>query len=419
MRLPHAAALALLPLAAFRAQADPPAGNREPAPRLPAIAAFEDEVARLAESARPWLVQISCHYRFGKGDEDGDFVLRNEYSGAILGVEDRKAWVVTVASAVRGARRVDVILPGGDDLPAEVVGIDDASNLALVSFDPENRKLQAAPLANNESLKPGQFVLALGNPYGREHSVASGVVSGVRRSVGGFGASFTGLIQITAAINPGDAGGILLNSRGEVVGILSSTFQRATTGDVESLLDEFMEDFDWGAILRKARVKEGQDLVPRDLEALIRKLMEERKKALVKKRRSDSRIAAQDLGAEGINFAIPSSVVKRITGELRLHGKVDRGYLGVHVVPVESALRKHLGLEPGRGVEVLIVGPGSGAAEAGVEVHDVIVQIDGQDVRDMTSVAESVGVHKPGETVTLTIRRGNDERKVAVTLRGR
>jgi S1-C subfamily serine protease len=416
MKYPTLALLALAPLAAFRAVAEPPQPE-PPRPRPPAIAAFEDEIIQIAEAARPSLVQIACHFRFGD-QKDADFYVANEFSGVVYAVESGKVDVVTVGSAVRGARKVEVVLADSASYEAEVVGVDDVTNLAVVRFDPGDRKLRPAQIGDSDTLRPGNFVLAVGNPFGLKASLQHGIVSGVRRTVGGWTTAQTGLIQVTASINPGDGGGLLLNSRGEVVGILSSTFQRASAfEDYEDLLNEYLEGFDWKEFLKKARQpKEGEALVPKDLKELVERLMEERKKQLLKYRQKGGRISPQALGAEGINFAIPSNLMKRIVGDLRKTGKVERGYLGIRVVPMDPALRKHLGLEPGRGIVVMWVEEDSPGHKAGLQVHDVILSVDGRDVDEIGVLAEVVGARREGEEVPIQIVRQGETMDLKATL---
>ncbi len=408
--------LALAPLAAFRAQADPPP-SEPPRVRPPAIGQFEDEVGRLADGARPWLVRISCHYKVDD-QKDGNFFVANEFSGLVLSVEKEAVHVVTVGSAVRGARKVAVLAADGDDFTAETVGIDEVTNLAVVRFDPGETKFTAARFGDSDRVRPGNFVLAMGNPFGLEGSVANGIVSGVKRSIGGVVQPMMGMLQVTAPINPGDAGGLLLDSRGDVIGVLASTFQRASAyDDLESAFGEFLEGFDWEEFLKKVKQpKDGEALMPKDMKALVEKLMNERKKAILKKRRNEGLLSAQQLGAEGINFAIPSNLVLRIAGELKTNGRVERGYLGIRVMPLDSALRKHLGLPAGRGLVVATVESGSPAAEAGLQLYDVIVQVDGKDVSDVSSLAELIGGHKQGDSVAIKVRRGQEDKDFAATL---
>lgn len=410
------AVLALAPFAAFGVQADPPPAQ-PPRERPPAIAQFEDEVSRLAEGARPWLVRLSCHYQVDE-QKDGAFYVANEFSGVVLSVGKDAVHVVTVGSAVRGARKVSVVVANGDDFDAETVGIDDVTNLAVIRFDPGEARFEAAKFGDSDRARPGAFVLALGNPFGLDGSVANGIVSGVKRSIGGMIQPMTGMLQVTAPVNPGDAGGILLDSRGEVIGVLASTFQRASAyDDLESAFGDFLEGVDWEEFLKKAKEsKNGDGLMPKDLKELVEKLMNERRRALVKKRRNEGLLSVQQLGAEGINFAIPSNLVLRIAEQLKASGKVERGYLGIRVMPLDSALRKHLGIPAGRGLIVVMVESGSPAAMAGLQLHDVIVQVDGKDVVDVNSLAELVGGHRQGDAVAIKVRRGQEDRDFTATL---
>jgi S1-C subfamily serine protease len=403
--------LALLAFAALPAVAEPPAGDR---PRL--LAEFEDEIIGLAERARPSLVQIAAHFRFeDDDDENGEGYVANEYSGVVISAEGH---VVTVASAVRGAKKVEVILNDGVEYSAEILGVDEVTNLALVRIDPAETKLTPAVFADSDAVRPGAFVLTLGNPYGMKASLQHGIVSGTRRTVGGGLATHFGLIQINAPINPGDGGGLAVNSRGEVIGILTSTFQRATAlDDFEALLDELREGMDWEEFRKKLNEKsENASEMPRDLLDYFRKLVEKRQKAQNKRNRANVRIGAQALGAEGINFITPSNVVRRVAEDLKSKGRVDRGFLGIFVEPADQALRKHLGLAAGRGVVVVGVTPKSPAAEAGLERFDVILSIDGVDVDGVDRVAASVMGKTAGESVALRVLRGKVEVEIKATL---
>lgn len=408
--------LVFAPFAAFRVQADPPPAE-QPRERPPAIAQFEDGILKLVEGAKPWLVQIACHYKVGD-QKDGDFYVANEFSGVVFSIEPNSVCVVTVGSAVRGARKIEVLSADGDDFPADILGVDDVTNLAVVRFNPGETKFTAARFGDSDRARPGSFVLAMGNPFGLNASVSNGIVSGVKRTVGGFVQPYTGMLQVTAPVNPGDAGGLLLDSRGDVIGVLSSTFQRAAAYDqLEDAFDEFLSGFDWEELIKKAKQsKDGEAMVPKDFKELVQKLMEERKKTLLKHRRDDSRLSVQQLGAEGINFAIPSNLVSKVANELKATGKVERGYLGIRVMPLESALRKHLGLPAGRGLVVASVEAGSPAAAAGLQQYDVIVQVEGKDVSDVTSLADSIGGRKQGETVTIRVRRGQQDEDLTATL---
>ncbi|MBI2919821.1 MAG: trypsin-like peptidase domain-containing protein [Planctomycetes bacterium] len=406
-------ALLVLPFADFRATAeDPPA--QEARPR--AIAEFEDAVAALAEKARPSLVRIAGHYQFGDEDQkkDPDFYVSNEFSGVIYSAEGH---VITVASAVRGAKRIEVILGGDLQFEAETVGIDDLTNLAVVKFDPGAAKLAPVKFGDSDAVKPGHFVLAVGNPYGLSGSLSHGMVSGIRRSVGGGVSTLVGLMQITAPINPGDAGGLAVNSRGELIGILSSTFQRASAfDDWDQLFEEFKEGFDWDRFRKELKKNEGSANLPKDLQELVERLMEDRKKALAKRRSAGMRFPGEQLGAEGINFVTPSNTVKKVADALIRSGKVERGFLGIRVAPVEPALRKHLEIPPGRGVLVVIVTRGSPAAEAGLEMWDVVLSVDGQDIADIETLAELVMSKTGGETVTIKLLREKKELELKATI---
>jgi len=138
-------------------------------------------------------------------------------SGAII---DGDGTVLTNYHVVKGAKQLAVTLYDGSRYLAEITGIDPENDLALVSFDPKGRELDTIPLGTSANLQVGQMVLALGNPFGLERTLTTGVISGVNRPLQNEdGYLLTNLIQTDASINPGNSGGPLLNSAGQMIGI--------------------------------------------------------------------------------------------------------------------------------------------------------------------------------------------------------
>jgi len=147
-------------------------------------------------------------------------------SGSIL---DADGTVLTNYHVIKGAERVFVTLSDGSNFQAEVIGMDPENDLAVIRFDPEGKKLVTIRVGSSKNLVVGQKAIALGNPFGLERTLTTGVISGLRRPLstpGGF--IIRELIQTDAAINPGNSGGPLLNLRGEMIGI--NTMILAPTG---------------------------------------------------------------------------------------------------------------------------------------------------------------------------------------------
>jgi serine protease Do len=202
-------------------------------------------------------------------------------------------------------------------------------------------------LGDSDSLRVGEWIFAIGNPFGLQHTVTAGIVSAKGRFIGQ--GSYDDFIQTDAAINPGNSGGPLVNLRGEVVGINSAIFSRSG-------------------------------------------------------------------GNIGIGFAIPINLAKELLPQLREKGKVTRGWLGVYIQKVTPEIAESLGLEAARGALVADVMDGTPAADAGVEVGDVITEFDGQPIDDSNELPTIVARTPVGKTTTLKIIRGGDTQTLSVTI---
>ena len=229
--------------------------------------------------------------RRGPGEAPGEFRTPGLGSGVIV---DKRGYVITNFHVVRGADAVLIRLSSKEEFRGRVVGSDPKTDLAVVSFDPGQTELRVAPLGNSDTLRVGEWAIAIGNPFGLDQTVTVGVVSAVGRADVGI-ATYENFIQTDASINPGNSGGPLVNLRGDVIGI------------------------------NTAIVATGQ----------------------------------------GIGFAIPANMVKRVTAQLVDRGKVTRGWLGVATQPLTKELAESLGLREARGAVVARVHPGSPAAAAG------------------------------------------------------
>lgn len=147
-------------------------------------------------------------------------------SGSII---DARGYVLTNNHVVEGASRLLVNLADGSQFEAEVVGTDPESDLAVIRFNPGNRQLPTIPMGSSDGLRVGQKVLAIGNPFGFDRTLTTGIVSALGRPIQGRnGIVIQGMIQTDASINPGNSGGPLLNSRGEMIGI--NTLIYSTSG---------------------------------------------------------------------------------------------------------------------------------------------------------------------------------------------
>ena len=258
-------------------------------------------------------------------------------SGVII---DKRGYVLTNFHVVKGADGVTVRLSSKQEFRGRIVGSDAKTDIAVIKFEPDG-DLRVASLGDSDTLRVGEWAIAIGNPFGLDQTVTVGVVSAVGRADVGI-ATYENFIQTDASINPGNSGGPLVNLRGEVIGI------------------------------NTAIVATGQ----------------------------------------GIGFAIPANMVKRVTAQLIDRGKVTRGWIGVSLQPMSKELAQALGVPDAKGAVVARVHPGSPAESAGLAPNDVVTRFDGVGVDDYHHLQRLSSDAEVGRTVKVDyVRRG--ERKTA------
>jgi serine protease Do len=264
-----------------------------------------------------------------------EFQQRSLGSGVIF---DKRGYVLTNNHVVVGADGVVLRLASKREYRGKIVGTDVTTDLAVIQFEPET-DVPVATLGNSDTLRVGEWAIAIGNPFGLDNTVTVGVVSATGRADVGI-ATYENFIQTDASINPGNSGGPLVNLRGEVIGINTAI------------------------------------------------------------------VAA----AQGIGFAIPANMVKRVTTQLMDRGKVTRGWIGIAMEPLTTELAQSLGLREARGAVVARVYPGGPAATAGLQKNDVVVTFEGVPVEDYRQLQRLSADAEVGRTIKLEIVR-NRERK--------
>jgi S1-C subfamily serine protease len=287
-------------------------------------------------------------------------------SGIVL---DDQGHILTNNHVIEGANKIQVKLGASDkEYTAEVVGTDPASDLALLKVSAPTSELDPLTLGDSSKMEVGDPVVAIGNPFGLDRTVTSGIVSALQRQIqapNGF--SIDNVIQTDAAINPGNSGGPLINSAGEVIGINT---QIETGGN-------------------------GAD------------------------------------GNVGIGFAIPINTAKEVIHELETKGSVEHAYLGIEGGTITAQEAQVLNLPVKEGVLIQTVEKGGPSDKAGVEGGstpatiegaeirlggDIITEADGKKISTMEQIIELVTEKKPGEKVTLKLLRDGKEKTVTVTL---
>lgn len=256
-------------------------------------------------------------------------------------------YIVTNNHVIEGADSIKVNLQAGRNgersYDAEVIGTDRETDLALLKIKAE-RPLPYLVFGNSDALKVGQWVMAIGNPFGLDHTVTSGIVSAKGRTIGA--GPYDNFIQTDASINPGNSGGPLLNLDGQVIGI------------------------------NTAIVASGQ----------------------------------------GIGFAIPSRLARQVIEQLKEHGSVKRGWLGVSIQNVDPNSAKALGLDEPRGALVSSVTAGDPADKVGIKAGDVILAVDDVSVSDAGDLTRKIGDLLPGVKITLSVWRDGKTVKIPLVL---
>src|SRR5690554_2208453 len=241
-------------------------------------------------------------------------------------------YILTNNHVVAGSSDIFVTLTDGKEYKADIVGTDERTDLALVKI--EAKGLTPLPIGESRSLRKGQWVLAIGSPFGLESTVTAGIISAINRETG----DYLPFIQTDVAVNPGNSGGPLIDLSGRVVGV-------------------------------------------------------------------NSQIVSRSGGFMGISLAIPIDEAMKVVEQLKDHGKVTRGRIGVQIGTVSEDVAKAIGLPKAMGAMVSNVERGGPADAAGVRSGDVITGFNGREIAHMSDLPRLVGSTKPGTRASLELWR--------------
>jgi serine protease Do len=292
----------------------------------PDIPRFGDPSGRPSQGSRPQRRQ----YTLGQGS--GFFISADGYA-------------VTNNHVVDKAEHVDVTTDDGKTYTAKVIGTDDRTDIALIKVEGRSD----FPFVHLADKPPriGDWVLAVGNPFGLGGTVTAGIVSARGRDIGA--GPYDDFIQIDAAVNKGNSGGPTFDLDGNVIGVNTAIFSPSG-------------------------------------------------------------------GSVGIAFDIPAETVKAVITQLKDHGAVTRGWIGVQIQPVTNEIADSLGMKNARGALVAEPQSGSPAQKAGIKAGDVIVSVNGESVTDARNLARRISAMAPGTAVKLGIVRGGREDTLTLTL---
>ena len=333
--------------------------------RVESALALEDAFTQVADAVNPTVVQIRSEKVIQQNNafqgtpfEEflnpfGDRTPGQDYRSEGLGsgvIARSDGYIITNNHVIAGADELEVRLYDGRFYDAEVVGTDPMSDLAVIKIKEEG--LPAISYGNNEEIRVGQWVIAVGSPLSMDlgNTVTFGIVSALGRTSDQITSlnAFASFIQTDAAINPGNSGGPLVDIRGRLIGINSAIYSRSG-------------------------------------------------------------------GYQGIGFAIPVDVVENVATQLIDQGAVSRGYLGVYFAGVSETLSEALDVPRGA-AQVTRVDDGTPARRAGIEKNDIIISVDGQELQDANQIRTIVGNKLPGDEVDLVVVRENQELDVTVVL---
>ena len=280
--------------------------------------------------------------RFERGDPGRQRERSSLGSGFVISAD---GYVLTNAHVVAEADQIIVKMEDRQEYEAEVVGADKRSDVALLKIDAEG--LDTVDLGDSERLQVGQWVLAIGSPFGLEHTATQGIVSALNRNLPND--TYTPFIQTDVAVNPGNSGGPLFNGEGEVIGINSQIFSRSG-------------------------------------------------------------------GYMGLSFAVPINTAMDVVEQLKEHGQVERGYLGVNIQPIDRDLAESFNLDKPIGALISDTVPDGPAEQAGLRAGDVILEFGGKAVADAADLPPMVGRTPAGETIEVVVLRDGEPKTIAVEL---
>ena len=281
---------------------------------------------------------------------EGDHV-EGQGSGVIM---DKDGYIVTNEHVIHGVYAAEIQLSDGRRGPATLVGADRAYDIAVLKT--ELTDLVPAEWGDSDELEVGDFVWAIGSPFGLKESITFGIISAKqRRGITRRSYIYQEFLQTDAAVNPGNSGGPLVNCEGKVIGI-----NTAIVGDPHHATSY-----------------------------------------------------------QGISLSIPSSLVKATYEEIRENGMVTRAYLGVEPKSVQRDVARKLGIEEGRGVLLTRVMENTPAEEAGMEPGDVILSWDGHEVNDPTVMSRAIAATEIGSEVAVEVMRDSEDGPERLTLQVR
>jgi Do/DeqQ family serine protease len=286
---------------------------------------------------------------FGRPSTPQKQEIQGSGSGVILSSD---GFIVTNNHVIKGAKEITVVTANNNEYEAVLIGTDPTTDIALLKIDAED--LKTIVVANSDAVRLGQWVLAVGNPFNLTSTVTAGIISAKGRDINIIDeqSAIESFIQTDAAVNPGNSGGALVNTGGELVGI-------------------------------------------------------------------NTAISSRSGSFEGYSFAVPANLVMKVVGDLKEFGRVQRAFMGINYNELNATLSEELKLTINSGVYVANVVEGGAADEAGIKKGDVIINVDGKQVRTGADLTEAIGSHRPGEQLNVLVNRNGINQQYRIVLKNR
>lgn len=331
----------------------------------PSVVHIKSKMTRQVQSRSQQMPDI---FRDFFGDEGGFGQSRPQQaeasgSGVII---SNDGYIVTNNHVVEGAQELEVTLWNKSKLTAKVVGTDPSTDIAVIKI--ESKDVPSITFGNSEAVKVGEWVVAVGNPFNLESTVTAGIIS----------------------------------AKGRGIGIIGQEYQRKYGNEGKFSGDSPLESF----IQTDAVVNPGNS-----------------GGALVNLKGEligiNTAIASPTGSFAGYAFAVPASIVKKVSGDLIKFGNVQRGYLGIVLEDLDSKKAGEYGLKVSGGVYVKEVRDNSAAKAAGIKEGDVIVKVENQSTNSVPELQQMIGIHRPGDKVAIVVNRDGKDKDVVVTLRNR
>ncbi len=277
-------------------------------------------------------------------------------SGVII---SKDGYIITNNHVIKNANKIEVTLNNQQTFKAELIGTDPNTDIALIKIDEDG--LPYLNFMDSDRVAVGEWVLAVGNPFGLNSTVTAGIISAKGRSINILRESgdnpIEAFIQTDAAVNPGNSGGALVNTNGDLIGI-------------------------------------------------------------------NTAISSRSGSYEGYSFAVPSNIAKKIVEDLKNYGLVQRGYIGF--VPLDLADEEQVkaynqefgsNLKTQQGVLVFRLTENGAAYDAGIKKGDIITAVNGATIKNYASLSSAIGSKRPGDEVTITVKRGNSTKNFRLQLK--